>query len=46
MVTLALFLLLLSFFIFLAAGLVLTVKLAIYALVAYALWKLIEWLFD
>lgn len=46
MLALAGILFLLSILIVLFAGVVLAVKLAIYALVAYAIYKLIEWIFS
>lgn len=46
MLALAGILFLLSILIVLFAGVVLAVKLAVYALIAYAIYKLIEWLFN
>lgn len=46
MLALAGILFLLSILIVLFAGIVLAVKIAVYALIAYAIYKLIEWMLD
>lgn len=46
MLTLAAVLFLLSILIIFFAGLMLAAKLAVFVLIAYAIYKLVEWLFD